>query len=32
MVDRHGIVRVYHPGAMTQPELRAAIQTVLNTP
>jgi|SRR5579871_3152705 len=32
MVDRHGIVRVYHPGAMTQPELRAAIQTVLSTP
>lgn len=32
MVDRHGIVRVYHPGAMTQPELRAAIQTLLNTP
>jgi thiol-disulfide isomerase/thioredoxin len=32
MVDRHGIVRVYHPGAMTQPELRAAIQNVLNTP
>ena len=32
MVDRHGIVRVYHPGAMTQPELRAAIQTLVNTP
>lgn len=32
MVDRHGIVRLYHPGAMTPPELRAAIQNVLNTP
>jgi thiol-disulfide isomerase/thioredoxin len=32
MVDRHGIVRVYHPGAMTQPELRAAVQNLLSTP
>jgi len=28
-VDGRGIVRLYHPGAMTEPELRAAIQTVL---
>jgi thiol-disulfide isomerase/thioredoxin len=32
MVDRHGIVRVYHPGAMTQPELRAAVQNLMSTP
>lgn len=30
LVDRRGIVRVYHPGAMTEPELRAAIQAVMN--
>lgn len=32
MVDRHGIVRLYHPGAMTEAELRASIQAVLKTP
>jgi thiol-disulfide isomerase/thioredoxin len=32
MVDRHGIVRLYHPGAMTQAELRSTIETVLKTP
>ena len=25
LIDRHGIVRVYHPGAMTLDELRAAL-------
>src|SRR6266849_3679014 len=29
LVDRAGIVRLYHPGAMSYPELRARIQGVL---
>ncbi|MGA2881049.1 MAG: TlpA disulfide reductase family protein [Bryobacteraceae bacterium] len=28
LVDRHGIVRVYHPGAMTLDELRAALNKI----
>jgi thiol-disulfide isomerase/thioredoxin len=28
LIDRHGIVRVYHPGAMTLDELRAALNRV----
>lgn len=28
LIDRHGIVRVYHPGAMTLDELRAALNKV----
>jgi len=28
LLDRHGIVRLYHPGAMTYEELRSAIQAV----
>ncbi len=29
LIDRRGIVRLYHPGAMTLEELRAAVKTVL---
>ncbi len=29
LIDKHGIVRLYHPGAMTEAELRSAIQRVL---
>ena len=29
LVDRAGIVRLYHPGAMTYAELRQAIQRVM---
>ena len=32
MVDKRGIVRLYHPGAMTEQELRAAIDTLMKTP
>ena len=32
MVDRHGIVKLYHPGAMTEAELRASVEAVLKTP
>lgn len=32
MVDRHGIVRLYHPGAMTEGELRSAVDALLKTP
>jgi thiol-disulfide isomerase/thioredoxin len=28
LIDRHGIVRLYHPGAMTMDELRAALDRV----
>jgi thiol-disulfide isomerase/thioredoxin len=28
LIDRHGIVRLYHPGAMTLDELRAALKRV----
>ncbi len=31
LVDRHGIVRLYHPGNMTEEELRAAIEPVLTS-
>ena len=30
IVDRQGIIRVYHPGGMTEDELDAAIQRLLN--
>jgi hypothetical protein len=30
LIDRHGIVRLYHPGAMTLDELRAANKIELN--
>jgi thioredoxin-related protein len=29
LVDRNGIVRLYHPGAMPYPELRALIASLL---
>jgi thiol-disulfide isomerase/thioredoxin len=29
LVDRHGVVRLYHPGVMTEEELRAAITALL---
>jgi thiol-disulfide isomerase/thioredoxin len=29
IIDRHGIVRLYHPGVMDAPELRSAIQPLL---
>jgi len=29
LIDRHGIVRLYHPGAMRLDELRAAVKSVL---
>jgi hypothetical protein len=29
LVDRLGVVRVYHPGAMTYAELRQALQRVM---
>ena len=29
LIDRKGIVRLYHPGAMTEAELRAALKSVL---
>ena len=29
LLDRHGIVRLYHPGGMTYEELRSAIVAVL---
>jgi thiol-disulfide isomerase/thioredoxin len=32
MVDRHGIVKLYHPGAMTEAELRASVDALLKTP
>ena len=32
LLDRRGIVRLYHPGGMTYQELRSAIQGVLQTP
>jgi thiol-disulfide isomerase/thioredoxin len=32
LVDRRGIVRLYHPGGMTYRELRSAIEDVLRTP
>jgi thiol-disulfide isomerase/thioredoxin len=32
LLDRHSIVRLYHPGGMTYQELRSAIQDVLQTP
>jgi hypothetical protein len=28
LLDRRGIVRVYHPGAMTLDELRAALNRI----
>jgi thiol-disulfide isomerase/thioredoxin len=31
LVDRRGIVRLYHPGVMTEDELRAAIEPLLRT-
>jgi hypothetical protein len=31
LVDRRGIVRLYHPGNMTEEELRAAIEPVLRS-
>lgn len=31
LVDRRGIVRLYHPGTMTEEELRAAIEPVLTS-
>lgn len=31
LVDRHGIVRLYHPGLMTEEELRGAINPLLHT-
>jgi len=30
LIDRSGIVRLYHPGLMTEPALDAAIQKVLD--
>jgi thiol-disulfide isomerase/thioredoxin len=30
LVDRHGIVRLYHPGLMTEEELRGAIEALLH--
>jgi hypothetical protein len=32
LVDRRGIVRLYHPGGMTYQELRSAINGVLQAP
>ena len=32
LVDRHGIVRLYHPGAMKYWDLRAAIEALLRIP
>lgn len=32
LVDEHGIVRLYHPGAMKYAELRAAIEAVVGKP
>jgi thiol-disulfide isomerase/thioredoxin len=32
LVDRRGIVRLYHPGGMTYQELRSAINSVLQAP
>ena len=32
LVDRAGIVRMYHPGAMTYEELRARVASVVATP
>ena len=32
LVDRHGIVRLYHPGAMDEKALRAAIEPLVNQP
>lgn len=29
LIDRRGIVRLYHPGAMTEAELRSAIEKQL---
>jgi hypothetical protein len=31
LVDRQGVVRLYHPGNMTEEELRAAIEPLLAT-
>jgi thiol-disulfide isomerase/thioredoxin len=31
LVDRHGIVRLYHPGLMSEEELRGAIEQLLHT-
>jgi thiol-disulfide isomerase/thioredoxin len=31
LVDRHGIVRLYHPGLMTEEELRGAIEPLLGS-
>jgi thiol-disulfide isomerase/thioredoxin len=31
LVDKHGVVRLYHPGAMDEPLLRAAIEPLLNS-
>jgi hypothetical protein len=31
LVDRRGIVRLYHPGNMTEEELRAAIEPLLQS-
>jgi thioredoxin-related protein len=31
LLDRHGIVRLYHPGAMTYEELRAEMEKLLAT-
>ncbi len=32
LVDRRGIVRLYHPGAMDEKSLRAAIEPLLTAP
>jgi thiol-disulfide isomerase/thioredoxin len=32
LIDRAGIVRLYHPGAMTYEELRARVQAIVATP
>jgi len=32
LIDRAGIVRLYHPGAMTYEELRRAVESVMNAP
>jgi thioredoxin-related protein len=32
LIDRAGIVRLYHPGAMTYEELRARVQSIIAAP
>ena len=32
LVDKHGVVRLYHPGGMTYEELRSALEAVLARP